>query len=221
MAVLSGRILGDYILREKIGDGGFGDVYRAQHRVLKRVAVVKVLNEERRCSQDAEERFLREAQLASKLRHDYAAHIYDFGVATEDGVLWIAMELVEGVTLREWLKTHGPMDLEEFVPFFKCVAEVVDAAHAAGIVHRDLKPSNVMVMERDGQRFPKLLDFGIAKGDVMPLVEDDAPVVASDGDKVVTELIRATPRRVDRTKTSPPRRPADKRRITRTGAGMG
>jgi len=69
MADLAGRILGDYILREKTGDGGFGDVYRAQHRVLKRVAVVKVLNEERRCSQDAEERFLREAQLASQLHH--------------------------------------------------------------------------------------------------------------------------------------------------------
>ena len=82
---------------------------RQRHRtlVLKRVAVVKVLNEERRCSQDAEERFLREAQLASKLRHDYAAHIYDFGVAPEDGVLWIAMELVEGVSFREWLKTMG------------------------------------------------------------------------------------------------------------------
>ncbi len=221
MAVLSGRTLGDYILREKIGDGGFGDVYRAQHRVLKRVAVVKVLNEERRCSPDAKERFLREAQLASKLRHPYAAHIYDCGVANDDGVLWIAMELVEGGTLREWLKKHGPMDLETFVTFFEHVAEVVHAAHAAGIVHRDLKPSNVMVMERKGLPVPKLLDFGIAKGDVTPLVEDDAPAAASGGDKVATKLIRATPRRQDRTKTAPRRRPGDKRRITRTGAGMG
>ncbi len=221
MADLSGRALGDYILREKIGDGGFGDVYRAQHRVLKRVAVVKVLNEERRCSHDAEERFLREAQLASQLRHPYAAHIYDFGVANDDGVLWIAMELVEGVTLREWLKNHGPMDLETFVTFFEHVAEVVHAAHAAGIVHRDLKPSNMMVMERKGLPVPKLLDFGIAKGNVTPLVEDDAPAAASGGDKVATKLIRATPRRQDRTKTAPRRRSGDKRRITRTGAGMG
>ncbi len=220
MAVLSGRILGDYILREKIGDGGFGDVYRAQHRVLKRVAVVKVLNEEQRRSDDAKERFLREAQLASKLDHPCAAHIYEFDV-TDDGILWIAMELVKGVTLRDWLKQHGPMDLESLVPFFECVAEVVQAAHAAGIVHRDLKPANVMVMVRKGLPVPKLLDFGIAKGDVTPLVEDDELIATAGGDKIVTELIRATPRRVDRTKTSPRRKPAGKRRITRTGAGVG
>jgi serine/threonine protein kinase len=224
MADLSGRILGDYILREKIGDGGYGDVYRAEHRLLKRVAVVKVLNEERQCSDNAEERFLREAQLASQLRHPYAAHIYDFGVSDEDGLLWIAMELVEGVTLGAWLEQHGPMSLEEFVPFFEYVAEVVDAAHAAGIVHRDLKPSNVMVMERKGRLVPKLLDFGIAKGTVAPLVEDDDLVDTSGVDKVVTELIRSTPRRVYRTKTAPIRPmtdPAHERRITRTGAGMG
>jgi serine/threonine protein kinase len=82
MADLSGRILGDYILREKIGDGGYGDVYRADHRLLKRVAVVKVLNGERQCSQDAKVRFLLEAQLASQLRHPYAAHVYDSGLPT-------------------------------------------------------------------------------------------------------------------------------------------
>jgi WD40 repeat protein len=87
MADLSGRKLGDYTLREKIGDGGYGDVYRAEHRVLKRVAVVKVLNEERRCADQAASRFLREAQLASQLRHSNAAHIYDFGVDDEDGLM--------------------------------------------------------------------------------------------------------------------------------------
>jgi WD40 repeat protein/serine/threonine protein kinase len=220
MAVLSGRTLGDYILREKIGEGGFGDVYRAQHRVLKRVAVVKVLNDEQRRSDDAKKRFLREAQLASKLDHPYAAHIYEFDIAA-DGVLWIAMELVKGVTLREWLKQRGPMDLASLVPFFERVAEVVQAAHEAGIVHRDLKPANVMVTVRKGKSVPKLLDFGIAKGDVTPLVEDDDPIATAGSDKIVTELIRAAPRRVDRTKTSPRRKPVGKRRITRTGAGVG
>jgi WD40 repeat protein/serine/threonine protein kinase len=225
MADLSGRVLGDYLLREKIADGGYGDVYRAEHRLLKRVAVVKVLNEERQRHDHAEERFLREAQLASRLRHPYAAHIYDFGVADEDGLLWIAMELVEGVTLGEWLEKHGPMGLEEFVPFFEDVAEVVHAAHAAGIVHRDLKPSNVMVTERNGRRVPKLLDFGIAKGEVAPLFEDEEPVDASGRNKIVTELIRATPRHVYRTKPAPirpvARDPAHQRRITGTGAGVG
>src|ERR1044071_3828333 len=107
MADLSGRRLGDYILREKIGDGGNGDVYRAEHRVLRRVAVVKVMNEERQCTDHAEARFLREAQLASQLRHPNTAHVYDFGVADEDGLMWIAMEFVDGVTLDEWLDAHG------------------------------------------------------------------------------------------------------------------
>jgi serine/threonine protein kinase/DNA-binding beta-propeller fold protein YncE len=194
MADLSGRVLGDYILREKIGGGGYGDVYRADHRLLKRVAVVKVLNGERQCSHDAKVRFLLEAQLASQLRHPYAAHVYDFGVTDEDGLHWIAMELVDGVTLGEWLEKHGPMGLEELVPFFEYVSEVVHAAHSAGIIHRDLKPSNVMVMERNGLLVPKLLDFGVAKGRVAPLVEDEEPIDVSGGDKVVTALIQATAR---------------------------
>jgi eukaryotic-like serine/threonine-protein kinase len=202
MADVSGRILGDYILRAKIGGGGYGDVYRAEHRLLKRVAVVKVLNEKLQCSHDAKVRFLREAQLASQLRHPCAAHVYDFGAANEDDLLWIAMEFVDGVTLGEWLQKHGSMGLEEFVPFFEDMAEALHAAHVAGIVHRDLKPSNVMVMERQGRLVPKLLDFGIAKGQVAPLVEDGEPIEASGGDKV-TALIQATAR------------------ITRTGSAVG
>ena len=73
------------------------------------------------------------------------------------------MELVHGITLDRLAARHGPMPLEQFVPFFECVAEVVQAAHERGIVHRDLKPSNVMVIERGGRLLPKLLDFGIAK----------------------------------------------------------
>jgi eukaryotic-like serine/threonine-protein kinase len=107
MANLAGRKLGDYTLREKIGDGGHGDVYRAEHRVLKRVAVVKVLNEKRQCADNAEARFLREAQLASQLRHPYAAQVYDYGVAEEDGLCWLAMEFVDGVTLAHWLHAQA------------------------------------------------------------------------------------------------------------------
>jgi len=183
MAELSGRILGDYILREKIGSGGYGDVHRAEHRLLKQVAVVKVLNEKLQPGHNANVRFLREAQLASQLRHTYVAHVYNFGVADEDGLLWIAMEFVEGITLAEYLDKHGPMSLEEFVPFFEDVAEAVHAAHVAGIVHRDLKPSNVMVMMHQGRRVPKLLDFGIAKGKVALLVEDADLIDASGDDK--------------------------------------
>jgi WD40 repeat protein/serine/threonine protein kinase len=171
----SGRELGDFVLQEKIGQGGNGAVYRCYQPSLKRHAVVKVLW--RDYGDLAKERFLREARLASRLDHPYAAHVYAFGAEDDGRLLWIAMELVPGITLAQWLKMRGPMPLDQFVPFFECVAEVVQAAHERGIVHRDLKPSNVMVIERGGRLFPKLLDFGIAKilPDVAAASLDGAP----------------------------------------------
>jgi WD40 repeat protein/serine/threonine protein kinase len=160
---LSGCTLGRYRLHERIGAGGFGTVYRGEQPQLGRDVVVKVLHEQLQLDDDALRRFLREARLASRLDHPYAAHVYAFGVEDEDGLAWIAMELVQGVTLKHWLATHGPMTLEQFVPFFERIAEVVQAAHERGIVHRDLKPSNVMVIEGTDGLIPKLLDFGIAK----------------------------------------------------------
>src|SRR5215813_11076643 len=155
---LSGRTLGEFVLREQIGAGGYGAVYRCEQPVLKRDAVVKILHAGRRRNNTAKERFLREAQLASRLDHPYAAHVYSFGVE-DDGLMWIAMERVPGITLAEWLRTRGPMPLAEFIPFFEAVAQVVQAAHERGIVHRDLKPSNIMVIEGGERLFPKLLDF--------------------------------------------------------------
>ena len=163
MMDLSGRQLGEFVLFEKIGEGGHAVVYRCEQPLLKRDAVIKVLRTRRRHEGDALDRFMREAQLASRLEHPYAAHVYAFGAEAEDDLLWIAMELVHGITLSKWLAAHGRMPLEQFAPFFEAVAEVVQAAHEQGIVHRDLKPSNMMVIERGGRLFPKLLDFGIAK----------------------------------------------------------
>jgi len=168
---LSGRRIGEYVLCEPLDEGGFGKVYRCEQPTLGREAVIKVLHRKLR-SHDAQlQRFLREAQLASRLDHPYAAHVYAFGVDENDGLLWIAMEFVHGITLKHWLRDHGPMPLPQFVPFFELVAEVVQTAHDRGIVHRDLKPSNVMVIERAGRLLPKLLDFGVAKlrdGELLP-----------------------------------------------------
>ncbi len=160
---LVGRPLGEFVLRERIGEGGFGAVYRAIQPALDREAVIKVLHERLHTSKAAAERFLREAKLASKLDHPYAAHIYAFG-AEPDGELWIAMELVRGTPLDQVLKLQGPLTLERFVPLLDRICEVVHTAHEQDIVHRDLKPANVMVLARAGRLLPKLLDFGIAKG---------------------------------------------------------
>ena len=187
---LCGRTLGDFVLREQIGEGGGGTVYRCFQRSLRRDAVVKVLREPKRGNEGAKERFLREAQLASQLDHPFAAHVYAFG-AEPDGVLWIAMELVKGTTLEAWLREHGPMPPEEFVPVFECVAEAVHCAHERGIVHRDLKPSNVMLTAGGGRRIAKLLDFGIAKANSETLALSLEPLVgasrrAADADGPVT-----------------------------------
>jgi len=157
---LRGRTLGEFVLRELLGTGGFGDVYRAFQPRLDREVVVKVLRES---DDGARQRFRRESQLASLLDHHFAAHIYASGSEDADGLLWIAMELVPGVAFDAWLREHGPMPLKDLVPFFELIADVVDCAHERGIIHRDLKPSNVMVIERGGKMIPKLVDFGIAK----------------------------------------------------------
>jgi eukaryotic-like serine/threonine-protein kinase len=216
---LSGRRVGEFVLRGRIGAGGYGAVYRCEQPVLRRAAVVKVLHARRRLNDAAHQRFLREAQLASRLDHPYAAHVYSFGVE-EDGLHWIAMELVHGITLGEWLRSRGPMQLEQLVPFFDCVAQVVQAAHERGIVHRDLKPSNIMVIESGGRLFPKLLDFGIAKlsDGADPLEDEEDPSDRDAPDPVATVKIRITPPRLPRTSTEDP---APTERLTRPGVVLG
>ena len=160
---LIGRTLGKLTVVELLGRGGSGEVYLAEQVQLGRSAVVKVLRSDALPSGTRVERFLREAKLASRLDHPYAAHIYGFG-AEPDGVLWIAMEHVRGETLDAIIATRGPMPPAVFGALFARLCEVVHTAHELGIVHRDIKGSNVMVIERAGQLLPKLLDFGIAKG---------------------------------------------------------
>ncbi len=180
------RKIGEFVLLEKLDEGGFGKVYRCKQPTLGREAVIKVLHGKLSRRYVNVQRFLREARLASRLDHPYAAHIYAFGIEERDRLLWIAMERVQGVTLAQWLTAHGPMPLGQFVAFFERIAAVVQAAHERGIVHRDLKPSNVMVIERAGEQLPKLLDFGVAKlldGAVLPegLSDlDDLPLPATD-----------------------------------------
>jgi len=161
---LTGRTLGDFTIHDRIGEGGYGVVYRATQRTLGREAVVKVLHTRHGAGDAVVQRFLREAQLASRLDHPFAAHIYAFG-AEPDGLLWIAMELVRGTTLRRVLEAQpgGRLPLARLIPLLDGLCEVVHTAHEQGIVHRDLKPDNIMVLSRAGRLLPKLLDLGIAK----------------------------------------------------------
>ena len=193
---LCGRKLGEFVLHDRIDEGGFGDLYLCEQPLLHRMAVIKVLHPQLRHDDVTLQRFVREAKLASLLDHPYAAHVYAFGIESDDGLFWIAMERVQGFTLTRWLQERGPLALDQFIPFFERVTEVVHTAHEHGIVHRDLKPSNVMVIECAGRLLPKLLDFGIAK-----LLDDAAvpapappPTPASPADVEPS----ARPRAVDR-----------------------
>jgi len=174
---LIGRTLGKLTILERLGKGGSGEVFRAEQIQLGRSAVIKVLRHEVAATPNRVERFLREAKLASRLDHPYAAHVYAFG-AEPDGLLWIAMEHVRGITLDELVVKRGAMPAVIFGPLFVRLCEVVHSAHELGMVHRDIKGSNVMVIERAGQLLPKLIDFGIAKA------EDSATSPGVEGDEL-------------------------------------
>jgi WD40 repeat protein/serine/threonine protein kinase len=160
---LVGRRLGDFVVRGKLAEGGLGLVYRAQQASLgDREVVIKVPFSRKGDWSRLSERFNEEAQLASRLDHPYAAHIYAFGIEP-DGLMWIAMELVKGTPLNEYIRQCGAMAPARAAAFVERLAQVIHHAHELQIVHRDIKPSNVMVLQRSGRLLPKLLDFGIAR----------------------------------------------------------
>jgi serine/threonine protein kinase/tetratricopeptide (TPR) repeat protein len=157
VTIPSGTKLGRYEIRSQIGAGGMGEVYLAEDTQLRRRVALKILPGDLASNQDRMRRFIQEARAAAALNHPNIAHIYEIGEA--DGVNFIAMEFIDGSTLRELI--HGRQtDLSKFLRYLQYAAEGLAKAHAAGIVHRDLKPDNIMIT-RDGHA--KILDFGLAK----------------------------------------------------------
>ena len=157
MTLSAGTRLGAYEVLSPLGAGGMGEVYRARDTRLGREVAIKVLPAELASDVERLRRFEKEARSASALSHQNIVTIYDIGSA--DGVFYIAMEVVEGATLRELL-ISGPLPIKKLLQIAPQVAEGLARAHEVGIVHRDLKPENVMV-KKDG--LVKILDFGLAK----------------------------------------------------------
>ena len=156
---LTGRTISHFDLREALGAGGMGVVYRAHDTRLGRVVALKFLFPHYNLDASAKARFLREAHAAAALDHPNLCTVHEVGTSDE-GWLFLAMTLYQGETLRARLTRDGPVLLREALEIARQIAEGLQAAHAAGIVHRDLKPGNVMLLP-DGT--VRILDFGLAK----------------------------------------------------------
>ena len=157
MMLTAGSRLGPYEILAPLGAGGMGEVYRARDERLRRDVAIKVLSADLAGDADRRKRFEQEARAASSLNHPNIVTIHDIGTAGD--VIYIAMEFIEGRTLRE-LENEGPLPTKRLLDVAFQIADGLAKAHSAGIVHRDLKPENVM-MTRDG--VVKILDFGLAK----------------------------------------------------------
>lgn len=159
----AGQTVGEYQVEAKLGEGGFGAVYRAVHPLIGKAAAIKVLNRQFSSNPEIVSRFIAEARAVNQIRHRHIIDIFSFG-ALADGRQYYVMELLEGFTLDRYFESKGQLTPEEAIPLLRGVARALDAAHAKGIAHRDLKPENIFVATDDeGGLFPKLLDFGIAK----------------------------------------------------------
>ncbi|MBX7119792.1 MAG: protein kinase, partial [Gemmatimonadaceae bacterium] len=180
---LLGSVIADrYHIIKKLGEGGMGTVYLAEHVKMGRKSALKVMNPGMNTDPDAIARFNREAANASRLSHPNVCAIYDFG-ETPEGLIYLAMEFIEGGALSSLIEKAGALAPARAASIVHQTADALQVAHDAGIVHRDLKPDNIMVAKnRDGSDQVKVVDFGIAKAS------------SSDAQKVTkTGLVVGTP----------------------------
>jgi len=162
---LLGKRISNYRLIRLLGGGGMGLVFEGEDLKLGRRVAIKLLPAELASEPGAFERFEREARAASSLDHPNICSIYQLG--EHDGQPFIVMQLLEGMTLREWIEagmgSGSPARLPELIDYAIQIADGLDAAHQKGIIHRDIKPTNVLVTLQDGRPLVKIIDFGIAK----------------------------------------------------------
>ncbi len=167
-----GDLVGEYIVCQKLGEGGFGAVYEAAHPIIGKRAAVKVLHAQYSADEAVTSRFVAEARAVNQIRHKNIVDIFSFGDLS-DGRHYYVMELLEGVPLDAYLERAGCLPIDECLSILHPIAKALAAAHDAGILHRDLKPENVYLEIDDDQTVrPKILDFGLAK----LLVQGSVPV---------------------------------------------
>lgn len=191
-AVFDAKRVGQYQLTQLLGRGAMGEVYLAQHRLLRRACAVKLIRPEQAGSEQALLRFEREVQAMAQLTHPNTVEIYDFG-RTADGTFFYAMEFLPGTTLEALVERHGPLPAGRVAYLLAQVCGALAEAHTKGLVHRDIKPSNIFVCERGGLHdVVKLLDYGLVR--VQRAGPSTGPVLDAAGSSAVAELEPAAAR---------------------------
>jgi serine/threonine-protein kinase len=157
------RGLGQYDLKQRLGGGGMGEVYLAEHRLLKRPCAVKLVRKDRAHDAKTLSRFEREVQSMAGLTHPNTAAIYDYG-RLEDGTLYYVMEYLHGLTLQQLVEEHGSLSPPRVIFLLRQVCCALFEAHYGGLIHRDIKPDNILVCQQGSQHdVAKLLDFGLVQ----------------------------------------------------------
>jgi eukaryotic-like serine/threonine-protein kinase len=155
--------LGQYRLMDRLGGGGMGVVYEAEHVLLKRPCAIKLIKPENEADATAIAHFEKEVKITAKLTHWNTVEIYDYG-HTDDGTFYYVMELLPGMSLEDLVRDHGPLPPERVVHLLRQVCGALQEAHDVGLIHRDIKPANIFAAHRGGVHdVAKLLDFGLVK----------------------------------------------------------
>jgi serine/threonine protein kinase len=159
----AGDSIGRYVLEEKIGSGGMGQVWKGKNPAINKQAAIKILNAEMLSNETAVARFKKEALAVNEIRHKNLVDIFDIG-ELPDGRPYFVMEYLEGESLDDLLRRRSPLPISEILPILSSICRAVTACHQKNIIHRDLKPENIfLVREEDSAPTIKILDFGIAK----------------------------------------------------------
>jgi serine/threonine-protein kinase len=197
MSRAGGAIEGKYEVLGKIREGGMGAIYMVRHRLLDEVRIIKVMRPEVAESADQRKRFLREAQMATRLKHPNIVGFYDFFV-DDEGTAYMVMEYIDGINLRDMIRNCGALPITLGVFLARQCLSALDYLHRKGVVHRDVAPDNIMMtQEEDGSLQAKLIDLGIAK---LARAEDQEQLTAAD--EFIGKLRYSSPEQLTKKATS-------------------